>query len=460
MAEALATIGFPFGAVEMTGPGRPYTCSHCGCLCDDLELVVAEERVVEAVNACALARPRLLGMATAAEAPPSARVRGVVAGYEEAAAEAARLLLGARGVVMLGFARSTNETVREAVALADRLGATLAVGDEASAWPRLAALQRVGSVGATLGEVKNRADVVVYWAVDPVVSHPRHLERYSAEAAGRFLPEGRVGRRLVVLDSTRTATAGRADVFLQVDPKAELNVLLALRALVREAPLDRRRVEAATGLPLAQLQDLAETLRGSTYGAWFVGAFAGRGPVAEAEARRQALTWLIRDLNRSTRFVACGLGEAGNAHGAESVIGWQSGFAPGVDFGAGFPESWPGESSAAARLARGAFDVAVVVGGEGFDALSEALRERLAAKPWIFVGEPVHEAFGRATIALPSAAPGVDESGTYTRVDGVTLPVRAVRPASSPGAGAWLRRIGEDLAGVAPPVGPDAGAGA
>ena len=103
------------------------------------------------------------------------------------------------------------------------------------------AVARVGRVSATLGEVKNRADVVVFWGVDPVVTHPRHAERYSVDPPGRFVPEGRAGRTVIVADSRRTATAARADIFLPVDPDRAFETLWALRALVRGVDLDPAR---------------------------------------------------------------------------------------------------------------------------------------------------------------------------------------------------------------------------
>lgn len=404
----------------------PYTCTLCGCLCDDLEIRAEAGVVVEARGACGVARPRLVGLSVEARIAPPCRVNGRDAGADEAVEAAAAILAGANAPVVLGLERATNEAARRAVALADRIGAAIEAGDAATAWPRVVATQRYGAVGATLGEVKARADVVVFWGCDPATTHPRHFERYS-------LPD-REGRRAIVLDATETDTARRADVFLQVAPERELDLLLTLRALAREAPLDPHRVEAATGHGLATLQELVETLQGARYGAWFLGSAAGRGAAALIEARRQAVTALVRDLARKTRFVAIGLGEAGNPHGAEGVMAWQTGFAPGVDLGAGFPESWPGESSAAGRLTRGAFDAAVVIGGS----ISEAVP---GGKPWIFIGDPDDEAFARATVALPAGTPGIDDAGTFTRVDGVSPPVRALRAASMPGTAEWLERL-------------------
>lgn len=412
----------------------PYTCTFCGCLCDDLEIKVEDGRVVEAVGACGRERPYLIGIETTPGPPPPCRLDGVETTAEEAVRAAARILAGSKAPLIVGLGRATNEAARKAVALADRIGAAIEAGDAATAWPRVAAMQRSGSIGATLGEVKARADVVVFWGCDPTTTHPRHFERYSLV--------GREGRRAIVLDERETDTSRRADAFLTVDPDRELDLLLTLRALVREVPLDPHRVETATGHGLAALQDLAETLQGARYGAWFMGGAAGRGPIRLAEARRQAVTALVRELARKTRFVSLGLGEAGNAHGAEGVLAWQTGFTPGVDLGAGFPESWPGESSAADRLARGSFDAALVIGGP-----APALP---GGKPWIFVGDSGDEASARATVALPAGTPGIDDSGTFTRVDGVSLPVRALRPSRTPGAAEWLARLDAAIGGATP----------
>lgn len=412
----------------------PYTCTFCGCLCDDLEIRAEGGRVVEAVGACDRGRPYLIGVETTPGPPPPCRLDGVETTPEGAIAAAARILADSKAPLVVGLGRATNEAARRAVALADRIGAAIEVGDAASAWPRVVAMQRSGAIGATLGEVKARSDLVVFWGCDPATTHPRHFERYS-----------RVGfdeRRAIVLDERETDTSASAGTFLAVDPARELNLLLTLRALVREVPLDPRRVEEATGHGLAALQDLAERLQGARYGSWFMGASAGRGPIELAEARRQAVTALVRELARESRFVAIGLGEAGNAHGAEGVLAWQTGFTPGADLGAGFPESWPGESSASDRLASGSFDAALVVGGP-----APAIP---SGKPWIFLGDADHEASSRATVALPAGAPGIDDSGTFTRVDGVSLPVRALRPARTPGAAEWLARLNEALGGATP----------
>src|SRR5205085_1094158 len=107
-------------------------------------------------------------------------------------------------------------------------------------------------------------------------THPRHWERYSVEPRGRFVPDGRAGRTVIVADTGRTATAERADLFVPVAAEAQFEVLWCLRALVGGVALEPGRVARATGLDLETLRDLAGRLQAARYGAWFVGEGLGR----------------------------------------------------------------------------------------------------------------------------------------------------------------------------------------
>src|SRR6185312_5647422 len=93
---------------------------------------------------------------------------------------------------------------------------------------------------ATLGEVRDRADTVVVWRADPVVTHPRLLERLR-------LPDP--GRELVVVAERRTSTAELADTYLELPAQRDIEALWTLRALVRGAsPAPATAADALTDL--------------------------------------------------------------------------------------------------------------------------------------------------------------------------------------------------------------------
>ena len=113
-----------------------------------------------------------------------------------------------------------------------------------------------GKVTCTLGEVKNRADFIIYWGGNPAECHPRHFTKYTLTQKGKFVPEGRKGRTMVLVDIRETPSAKAADIFLQIRPGKDFEVLSILRALVKEQTVNPAAV-TETGLSYDQLQDFA-----------------------------------------------------------------------------------------------------------------------------------------------------------------------------------------------------------
>src|SRR5256885_11129453 len=93
------------------------TCLGCGCACDDITVVVQQDRVAETRNACPL------GAAWFGDGriPQDARVNGRTASLEQALSEAARTLKAAKRPLVYLAADLSCEAQREAVALSDRL---------------------------------------------------------------------------------------------------------------------------------------------------------------------------------------------------------------------------------------------------------------------------------------------------------------------------------------------------
>ena len=206
-------------------------CTVCGCVCDDLTITVENGRIAQAERACALAEPWFL--AQNVDRPPIAQIDGKSVSIDEALDRAVEILKQARSPLIYGLSRSTTEGQRAAVALADRLHATIDTTATVGHAPSLMALQQVGESTCSLGEVKNRADLVIYWASDPLTTHPRHLERYAVEATGMFIPNGRRDRFVVVAAHEENETTPLADLFLRIEPGKDWEALWTLRGLDR-----------------------------------------------------------------------------------------------------------------------------------------------------------------------------------------------------------------------------------
>ena len=240
--------------------------------------------------------------------------------------------------------------------LAERIGAVIDSHTSLTHGPSKIAGQLAGKLTCTLGEVKNRADFVVYWGTNPVESHPRHFNKFALRAKGKFVPRGRKDRTMVLVDVRETPSARASDQFLQIRSGADLEVLTTLRALVNNRTVDRGLV-AATGLTLEQLVDLVERMKRARFGVFFFGS--GLTMTRGKHANVTALLALTAELNAFTKFAAMPMRDYGNETGADAVMNSLAGYPFGLDYSRGYPRSNPGEFTAVDVLVREEADAAL-----------------------------------------------------------------------------------------------------
>jgi len=423
-----------------------YVCTACGCLCDDLTLTVEGRRITRIEPPCPVAAAFFLKERP--EPPAAALIEGKPAVLEAALARAAEILQAANAPLLFGLQHATVDAQRAAVALADRLGATIDPTDAAGRSQNHAAIQTLGAVTATLGEVAGRSDLIIYWNCDPAVTHPRHIKRIARHpytAPGDHPTK----RRVIVVAPGRNASTKLADEALSLRPGSDLAALAVVRAIVaaakpEEIKIDNAyQVERETGAPLAQWAYLAERLKHARYAAIFYAP--DKSDAAGPYAVAQSITELVRDHHRHTRAVALPLGEPGNAPGAAQVLTWQTGFPAAVNFAAGYPQSLPGESTAAAILERGETDAALILGADPLNppttALSAAAQDHLKQIPTIVLDDQATASAQHAAVAIFTPTFGIETAGEVFRSDNIALPLRAAIPPNRPAAEELLQRL-------------------
>ncbi|MHC4876349.1 MAG: formylmethanofuran dehydrogenase subunit B [Planctomycetota bacterium] len=406
----------------MTREFHNVACTVCGCVCDDLKLRVDGKAVVPIENACSLAQPwfaRLAAVESAVEPVPVATIHGRSTSREAALFTAAEILRKSRAPLIYGLARSSTPGQRAAVVLADQLGAVIDTTASVCHGPSIMAIQRVGESTSTLGEVRERADLVVFWGADPQKTHPRHFERYSGEPQSRFLPGGRDDRTVVVVDSRETETARLADRFIQIPQGRDFEMISALRMLI-----DGQGIASGVdcGLPREELNDLANLLKGCRYGVVFFGLGIAQQSLGHLVV--ESLLQLVAELNAHTRFTARRLRIPGDVSGADSVLCWQTGYPFAVDLGRGYPRYNPGEFSAGELLERREVDACVIVGSDSVTDFSEAAMHELSRLPTIVLDYPHAECAFQPTVNLTTAVYGIHAAGTVYRMDEVPIPQR------------------------------------
>jgi formylmethanofuran dehydrogenase subunit B len=447
---------------------KAVTCPVCGCLCDDIELKIANGKIVKMKNGCSMCEAKLLGHSDERLLKPLIRKKGRLVNVElqEAIDQTAEVLAKSDYPLLYGWSSTCCETIRAGLELAEEVGGIIDNTSTVCHGPSVVAIQDVGISTCTLGQIRHRADLVVYWGSNPWSAHPRHMERYTAFSEGRFEKSEwkgyltktksatarkklqsvmrrmsvekddsnastplqppcpailKQGRRLIVVDVRRTRSAEIADYFVQVEPNRDYELLQALRALIRDEELE---VDTVAGVPVKYLEEIADALIGCSFGVIFfgLGLTMSKGKSRNVDV---ALS-LAQDLNERTKFVIMPMRGHFNVTGADTVFTWQTGFPYAVDFSLGYPCYNPGETTAVDVLLRKDSDAALVVASDPVSNLPRKAAEHLVRNPLIVIDPHLNATGQMADIVIPCAFSGIETEGTAYRMDHVPLPLRKI----------------------------------
>ncbi|KCZ72274.1 formylmethanofuran dehydrogenase, subunit B [Candidatus Methanoperedens nitroreducens] len=397
-------------------------CPLCGCMCDDITVVVEDNKITEVKHACKLGAAKIMGhdriKAPMMRTDKNSDFKEV--SYEEAIDAAARILAGSKRPLLYGWASALCEVHKKGILLTEELGGIIDNTASVCHGPSALAVHEKGLPSSTLGQIKNRADVVVFWGSNPAHAHPRHMGRYSVFARGFFSEKGRKGRKVIVVDVRKTDTARIADEYIQVQYGSDYLVISALRAIL--AGHADVVPDTVGGVPKEQLVKLVDTLKTAKFGA----VFFGMG-LTQSKARYKNIDnaiSLTTELNSFTKFVIMPMRGHYNVTGFGQVCTWETGFVTAVDFSRGAPYYNPGETAANDVLARKEIDAAMIIAGDAGAHFPANSVRYLARIPVVQVDPYWNPTTEIANIVIPTAICGIEVEGTGYRMDGVSLRYR------------------------------------
>ena len=300
-----------------------------------------------------------------------------------------------------------------------------------------------GKVTCTLGEVKNRCDFMIYWGGNPAECHPRHFTKYTLTQKGKFIPNGRKDRTMVLVDIRETPSAKAADMFLQIRPGKDFEVITALRAVIKGQRVNREIV-AETGLTVEQLEDLAKQMKAARFGIIFFGM--GLSMTRGKHMNSAGVLQLAAEMNAFTKFVAMPMRGHGNVTGSDMVLRWTTGYPFGINLCRGYPRFNPGEFSTVDLLVRGDVDAALILGADPGATMPQPGIDHLARIPTIVLDPKVTHTSRLARVHITTAATGISAPGTVYRMDEVPLPLRPALKSPYPTDEEVVRRIREAVA--------------
>ena len=395
-------------------------CTVCGCSCDHLEVTIDEKKIVKVKNACAMSSGKMLGYMNERITQPLMKKGSTLkpTTYERAIEATAKTITQSSSPLFYGWSLTSNEAIEIGVDLAEETGGFFDNTTSTCHGPTILGVHEIGESSCTLGEIRHRADLVIYWGANPVHAHPLHMSRYTVMSKGRFR-KSRSDRKLIVIDVRKTDTAKLADVFIQLEPNNDYELMVALRAAVRGDEIEQ---EIVAGVPIDKIEELAEMLINCEFGALFFGL--GLTMSAGKSRNIEAALSLVAELNSKTKFVIMPMRGHFNVAGANNVTTWLTGYPYAVDFTQGFPRYNPGETSAVDLLARGECDSALIVASDPISNFPYQAAKHLTSVPLIAIDPHITPTTMCSNIILPSVHVGIETTGSIYRMDGVVLETR------------------------------------
>jgi len=297
-------------------------CPGCTLLCDDITFQIDGQSIQSDIQ-CDMAQ-QWMGWANAEIEVPQQSANEVTAAIKHLAT----CLKKSKMPAITGLSNLSLQGQQIAWKIADAAGAVVGTTIGKRSQGSLYALQRQGKVSASLGEVANRVDLLIFWFCDPAQTHPRLLEKLKATD----------NKTVVVIDSKKTQTAKLADHFFLVEEDDAIGFLSNARRLLSSKDSDGDSQADGVRDKAIELVELATKC---AYGCFIYGhslTHTADGDGADDDPVTLGHQKWVRQLNDLTRMVSISLRTDGNGQSAENVLSAFSGYPVAVSQAKGIPE--------------------------------------------------------------------------------------------------------------------------
>ncbi len=403
---------------------RNCSCSYCGNNCDDITYLLKDKKIVGVRHACRIGASKIINDQDQRLLNPLVRNdEGILeeTTWDVALDKTTRLLYESDRPVLYGWGETSVEAIKKGIKIAEKTGAVMDNQSTICHGSSIQAFQNVGHPVMTLGEVKNRADVVVYVGTNPMDDHPRHLSRYTTFPEGFFRKNGRKDRTVITLDPKYTNTAKVSDEWIQFNMNEDYLLFDALRMLLKGESLDEEEI---AGVPISQLENLIQIMKNAEYGALFFGL--GVSQTLGKQKNVDMLIQLVEDLNRYSKWSMLPMRGFFNVSGFNIALTSETGYPYGVDFSRGYPRFMVGETTTIDLLNRREPDFFMAISADPGVQFPGYTIKHLVNIPTIQIDTHWGPYTELADIVLPSTRVGVETEGTAYRMDSIPLFMKKV----------------------------------
>jgi|GEM_PF-5652 len=398
---------------------RSSVCTACPMLCDDLLpwSTLEEQSCAFAQKAFTAARSLTISAEAWSLGQPVSRQAALI--------QAVDWLSESRRVLVTGLAGATLEAIGRACDLAELLGAAIDAGAAESSITAGPTVARVGAVTAGWEELRDRADLVLFWFCDPTLSHPRFSELFLPPQGSNFI------RRTIAIGPDSALPLSPTHRHCPVPNGMAVAAARALQARLtlpdaQPIPADPHSHAASLTVfvsPLVEAITAAKCVAIVTSGCADSALEKGHS-VDFLGLKPWSVGHLVRAMAHMKQAFEIPLGPGiwaggANAAGAAAICTWRYGAAGAIARAdASGSEFLPAEADAARLIARGEVDCVLAVGPLD-KALEAAIAGRRESISVVRVSDRLcPQADSQPTIHLLCASTLLATSGTMLREDG------------------------------------------
>jgi len=382
------------------------TCPGCSCICDDIEVSVEDSKIKSVSNACRK------GAALFLNAKPQSND-----GIDDEIDEAIEILRRAKKPAIFGLDNTTIEAQQIAIEIAKELDCLIDDYSRILYGDLLDLVLSSKIPTCTLDDVRDRADISIFWGSDAMNSQPRHLSKFSYFPRGEHKQKGwEFDRHAVVIDLYRSSRAKVCSEFFKIDQGGDAAFMDAILGTLSGKPPSSK-----------ELLRLINEIKKANFGV----IFAGSGLISGLNRDTEKLVGFMEKLNEYSEFCTIPMVKAYNMRGFVETINDS-----GLERGEPFPQA----------LVNQDVDAALIVGADPLSDLPFPVSRKLREIKTIVIDPRTTPTTEIADVVIHSVINGIFGEGSVRRMDGVEF---KLKPCCIVGGGlsdeAILKRIMEGL---------------
>ena len=398
-------------------------CPACGCLCDDVQVEIDGNHIKRIENICV----KGASIFYSGENPDrrnSSQIDGQDVPLEKAIEECVYSLKRSTRRLIFGLDNSTLEAQAIGIELAKTLGAVL---DDTSSFCQGALIEKIldGAIpSCPLSEVKDNADLLIYWGANPPHSHPRHLSKFSYYAYTEYNELGWLPKvKLACLDVRETEVSSLSNPSFKLKPGGDKDFIEAILTVLNkgEGPSEAK---AFTEL---------------VSNAHFCVIFVGLGLTYALDGDFRLFAEMVQELGRSTRIAIIPMVGHFNMRGFNQSLYQRTGHVNKLSFAG--TTSYGDEYSLLEQVRNHLADCVLIVGSDPFSNLPYSIMRELQGVPVICLDPFATATTKAAHVTVGTAISGLECGGKAIRMDGEEIGLTQAKASDYPSDEEILRHL-------------------